>query len=212
MLAVASEAKGRTTMHLIVGLGNPGSQYAATRHNVGYGVVDLLAGRHAISMRRLFCRAMVGSGAVCGRRVLLAKPVTFMNLSGQAVSGLARYYNMEAARIWVVVDDAALPLGRLRLRLQGSSGGHNGLASIESHLGTRGYPRVRIGIGNAAEGDLVDHVLSRFGPDERRAATAAMELAADAVEMGLSEGFDAAMNRFNGLGANEHGIAGAPDA
>jgi PTH1 family peptidyl-tRNA hydrolase len=170
--------------------------------------VDLLASRHSIPVRRLFCRAMVGGGAVCGSRVLLAKPVTFMNLSGQSVAGIARYYGLDAACIWVAVDDAALPLGRLRLRLQGSSGGHNGLASIESHLGTRLYPRVRVGIGSADRGDLVDHVLSRFRPAEERAAEEAIALAADSVEMGLSEGFEAAMNRFNGLQGPDAGIVG----
>ncbi len=185
-------------MYLIVGLGNPGERYAGTRHNVGYAVVDCLAARHGISINRLSHRALVGSGTVGGHRVMLAKPVTYMNLSGEPVASLSRYYSLEPPQVWVVLDDAALPLGTLRLRLKGTSGGHHGLESIEEHLGTQEYRRFRLGIGSGGNADLVAHVLSRFGREEEPVVEAMIEIAADAIETALSEGFEIAMSRFNG--------------
>jgi len=191
-------------MYMIVGLGNPGERYAGTRHNVGYAVVDELSKRHAIPIVRLSRRALTGSGTIGGVRVALAKPVTYMNLSGEAVGALARYYALEPSQVWVATDDAALPLGALRLRLRGSSGGHHGLESIEAHLGTQEYPRIRIGIGSANAGELVEHVLSRFRPEERPIVEQAVDAAADAIEFALAKGFEAAMSRFNGPVAGFH--------
>lgn len=188
---------GVSQMHLIVGLGNPGAEYAGTRHNVGFEVVDRLAARHGIAVRRRTLRSVLGDGLIEGRRVILARPMTYMNLSGEAVGAICRMYRIPPERTIVIVDDVALPLGRLRLRLKGSCGGHNGLESVERHLGTQAYPRVRIGVGGARPGELVDHVLSRFRPEERPVIEAAIDLAADAVEAALRDGFEQAMNLYN---------------
>lgn len=182
---------------LIVGLGNPGPEYAGTRHNVGFEVVDCLASRHHIPLRRRTLRALLGEGVIEGHPVILAKPMTYMNLSGEAVGAIVRRYRIPLENIVVVVDDIALPTGKLRLRLKGSSGGHNGLESIQRHLHTMEYPRVRIGVGAARPGAMVDHVLSRFRPEEREPIAEAIERAADAVEAALREGFEKAMNTYN---------------
>lgn len=184
-------------MRLIVGLGNPGSEYAGTRHNVGFEVIDRLARRHCIALRRRALRAVLGEGEIEGKRVILARPMTYMNLSGEAVGAIARMHQIPPADILVVVDDIALPLGRLRLRLKGSSGGHNGLESIQRHLHTEEYPRIRIGVGPALPGRMVDHVLSRFKPEERETIEEALERAVDAIEMALRENFEKAMSVYN---------------
>lgn len=182
---------------LIVGLGNPGPEYAGTRHNVGFEVIDCLASRHHIPLRRRTLRALLGEGVIEGHPVILAKPMTYMNLSGEAVSAISRRYRIPPENVVVVVDDIALPTGKLRLRLKGSSGGHNGLESIQRHLQTTQYPRVRIGVGAAQPGAMVDHVLSRFHPEEQERIAEAVERAADAVETALREGFEKAMSRYN---------------
>lgn len=184
-------------MLLIVGLGNPGSEYAGTRHNVGFDVIDLLAARWAIPVRRRALRSVLGTGRVGEASVVLARPMTYMNVSGEAVGAIARMYRIEPSSVIVIVDDIALPTGKLRLRLQGSSGGHHGLESVERHLGTRAYPRVRIGVGQARPGQMVGHVLGRFRAAEREAMTEARERAADAVELAVREGFEQAMNVYN---------------
>lgn len=184
-------------IRLITGLGNPGREYEGTRHNVGFAVIGCLATRHGIPMHKRSPRALVGDGVIAGQRVLLVCPQTYMNLSGEAVGAIARRYKLEPPEVLVIVDDVALPIGRIRLRLKGSPGGHNGLESIERHLGSDTYPRIRIGVGAACPGSLVDHVLSRFRPEERVTIREAIERAADAVETALREGFEAAMNRFN---------------
>lgn len=185
-------------MLLIIGLGNPGRQYEGTRHNVGFRVVDELSRRHEIPVERHAFRALVGSGSICGRRVLLVKPQTFMNLSGESVGAVSRYYDVAPKQIVVIVDDVALPLGTLRLRLRGSSGGHRGLESVEEHLQSRDFPRVRIGVGPAQGADLVAHVLGRFDEEELPVVRASVARAADAVEMALEQGFEMAMSRYNG--------------
>lgn len=186
-------------MVMIVGLGNPGARYAGTRHNVGFDTLDVLASRHGIPVESKRHRAWIGQGMIGDCRVLLAKPATYMNLSGEAVGALSRYYHVAPRDIWVVVDDVALPIGTLRLRSQGSSGGHHGLESIELHLGTRQFPRIRIGIGGSGQRDLVEHVLSRFSAEERGIITDVVAGAADAIETALAHGFETAMNRFNGV-------------
>jgi PTH1 family peptidyl-tRNA hydrolase len=188
---------------LIVGLGNPGAEYVGTRHNIGFEVVDCLAQRHHIAVRRREVKSLLGEGRIEGQHVVLLRPLTYMNLSGAAVAAALHRYGMEPQDLIVIVDDAALPPGKLRLRLKGSSGGHNGLASIQEHLGTADYPRIRIGVGEAPTPDLAAHVLSPFAPEERPIMRAAVELAADAVEMALREGFQKAMNRYNGVQAGE---------
>jgi len=186
-------------LKLIVGLGNPGSEYRDTRHNVGFMVADALVDRWRVSDQwrekfdALLIKTMVGEESV-----ILAKPLTFMNLSGQAVQALAGFYKIELADIFVVTDDVALPLGRLRARREGGAGGHNGLKSIIQSLGTQAFARMRVGVGRGDDRrDLADHVLGRFGADERETVSAAVLRAADATEMFLSEGIERVMNAFN---------------
>jgi peptidyl-tRNA hydrolase, PTH1 family len=184
-------------MRLVVGLGNPGSEYTGTRHNVGFEAIEELADRYCISVKKRAHRAVLGDGTISGQRVILARPMTFMNLSGEAVASICRMYKILPPEVIVIVDDIALPIGKLRLRLKGSAGGHNGLTSVERHLYTQEYPRIRIGVGSAMPGRMVDHVLGKFKPQEREAVADAIERAADAVEMALAEGFEKAMNRYN---------------
>ncbi len=186
-------------MKLVVGLGNPGREYEWTPHNVGFMAVEALA-------ERLECRlkastrfqARLGAAVYQERELLLVQPQTFMNASGQAVGAILRYRKLTPADLMVVVDDADLPLGALRLRKQGSSGGHRGLVSIEAALGTTAYERVRIGIGRGQDRrTLIDHVLSAFNAAERETVAAVTQQVADAVLCAVEWGVDAAMNRYN---------------
>ena len=184
-------------MRLVVGLGNPGAEYAGTRHNVGFEVIALLSRRHGIAVQKRGFQAVYGEGNIAGERVILVRPMTFMNLSGSAVAAIARYYKVEPNDMVVILDEVALAPGQLRLRYQGSAGGHNGLANIIQMTGTSEIPRIRIGVGAARPGQLVGHVLSRFPQAEIPIMEEAYNRAADAVETALKEGFEAAMNRFN---------------
>ena len=186
-------------MKLVVGLGNPGSEYRDTRHNVGFLVADEIARRWRLSdawrekFAALHVRTTVGDQAV-----IVAKPLTFMNLSGQAVAGLAAFYQIDPVDVLVVTDDVALPLGRLRARPEGGAGGHNGLKSIIQHLGTQAFPRVRVGVGRGDDRrDLADYVLGRFEAGERETVSAAVLRAADAAERFLSDGIERVMSAFN---------------
>lgn len=186
-------------MKLIVGLGNPGREYRDTRHNVGFMVVDALADRWRVSdaWRERFGALQIKT-TVGDAPVVIAKPLTFMNHSGQAVSAIAGFFKIEPADVLVIVDEAALPLGRLRARREGGAGGHNGLKSLIQHLGTQNFPRMRVGVGRGADGrDLSDHVLGRFEPSERETVSAAVLRAADATEMFISDGIERVMNAFN---------------
>src|ERR1051326_595986 len=149
-------------MKLIVGLGNPGKEYAGTRHNVGFEVIELLAKRHNISVSKRDFKSILGEGLIQGERILLLCPMTYMNLSGEAVASAAPFYKIAPQDIIVVLDDVALPPGKMRLRFKGSAGGHNGLANILALLQTTEVPRIRLGVGAARPGGLVGHVLSRF--------------------------------------------------
>ena len=184
-------------MRLIAGLGNPGAEYEGTRHNVGFEVINRLARRHNISVQKRGFQCVLGDGNIGAERVILARPMTFMNLSGEAVAALARYYKIETGDIIVILDEIALPTGQLRLRFQGSAGGHNGLASVLKHVQTNEVPRIRIGVGAARPGRMVGHVLSRFPAEEIAIMEEAYGRAADAAECAVSEGFEMAMNRFN---------------
>lgn len=185
-------------MKLIVGLGNPGRQYEGTRHNVGFEAVDLMARRHGLTwaaaprgIDALTCKWNLGGAIV-------AKPLTFMNLSGSAVVGLLQFYKIEVADLLVIVDEVQLEAGRIRLRPSGSAGGHNGLKSIIQSLGTEEFPRLRIGVGRGdAERDLADHVLSRVEPAEQAVVAEAIGRAADAAERFVEDDILSAMNRFN---------------
>jgi PTH1 family peptidyl-tRNA hydrolase len=181
-------------LRLLVGLGNPGAEYLATRHNVGFMVLDRLA-----QQENLVFAAASKWGCLWTRwnEVILMKPMTYMNRSGDSVSGIARYFRVESGELLVVVDDVALPLGRLRLRSSGSDGGHNGLGSIIAHLG-EDFPRLRIGVGAAPDSaDLVDHVLSSFSKTEEAVISQAVERATDAIRKVKDEGLETAMNLFN---------------
>jgi len=182
-----------------VGLGNPGAEYRDTRHNVGFMVADALVARWRVGdqWREKF-NALQIKTAVGDDAVIVSKPLTFMNLSGQAVQALAGFYKIEPADIFVVTDDVALPLGRLWARRDGGAGGHNGLKSIIQSLATQAFPRMRVGVGRGdSRRDLADHVLGRFGADERDTVSAAVLRAADAAEMFLSDGIERVMNAFN---------------
>jgi PTH1 family peptidyl-tRNA hydrolase len=186
-------------VRLVVGLGNPGARYERTPHNVGFETVDVLAGRLDCPLRRGW-RGDVRYGETAweGERLLLAQPLTYMNLSGQAVAPLARRKGLKPADVIVVLDDADLPLGQIRVRPSGRAGGHKGLQSVLDHLGTDQVPRVRMGVGRRAEvEDLADHVLARFGEAEWLEAQAMIRRAAEAVLTIVTSGVEEAMNRFN---------------
>jgi PTH1 family peptidyl-tRNA hydrolase len=183
-------------MKLVVGLGNPGRRYAGTRHNVGFDVVDLLAARHRLEWESAPADAVLARWRAAS--VVVAKPLTFMNLSGAAIGELLRFYKIEIADLFVVVDDTNLELGRLRARPSGSAGGHNGLKSVIGALGTEEFARLRIGVGRGDDRrDLADHVLAKFDPQERVDVEEATARGADAAELFAAEGIVPVMNRFN---------------
>jgi PTH1 family peptidyl-tRNA hydrolase len=186
-------------MWLVVGLGNPGPEYAGTRHNVGFMVLDRLARELNIKVERLFMRALVGQGQVDGQKVILAKPLTYMNRSGEAVAALMGWYKLEPSRLLVISDDLDLPPGRLRLRKCGGDGGHRGLRSIIEQVGSREFARLRVGIGRPAVPDyeVVDWVLGRFAEEEKALIEKAVDDASRAVQVALTRGLDTAMNIFN---------------
>lgn len=182
---------------IVVGIGNPGKRYKATRHNLGFLVVDRLADDHGIAVARHRFDALVGDGTIGARRVLLVKPQTFVNLCGSAVAPLLRWHRCSIEDLLVLCDDVNLALGKIRMRRSGGSGGHNGLKSIAERLGTEAFARLRIGIGRGRAADPTNHVLGRFAPEERDDAAAAAARAADAVRTWLDKGIEAAMNAFN---------------
>jgi PTH1 family peptidyl-tRNA hydrolase len=189
---------GNPEMKLVIGLGNPGSKYDNTRHNVGFAAVDTVAARHHLAWES----APRGIGALSAKwragGAVLAKPLTYMNLSGQAIVGLLQFYKIEVADLLVIVDEAQLEAGRLRARPSGSAGGHNGLKSIIESLGTEAFPRLRIGVGRGdARRDLADHVLGKIEAAERPVIEEAVTRAADAAEMFVGDGILAVMNTFN---------------
>lgn len=184
-------------MKIIVGLGNPGLEYQDTRHNVGWHVLNLLAGRHGLARGRVRFRSRTADGLVAREKVLLLWPRTYVNASGEAVGPAVHWYQAGLSDLLVVCDDFHLALGKVRIRRQGSSGGHNGLESITQHLGTDAYPRLRVGIGAEDQTHDKDFVLSRFDSDERPCIEEAVERAASAVEFWIEAGIEESMNRFN---------------
>lgn len=187
-------------MYLIVGLGNPGAKYAGNRHNAGFQCIERFAERHGLRFSFYRFRASLAEGDAKGRRILLARPLTYMNDSGQAVKPLLRHYNIPTGNLLVVYDDLDLPLGKIRLRARGSSGGHRGLDSILTLLGTTEVPRLRLGIGRPPYGDAVDYVLDDWRPEERVAMEDAYQRGMEAIDLYLTEGIVAAMNAFNANG------------
>ena len=184
-------------MKLVVGLGNPGPRYANNRHNVGFQCVRRIAVQYGSSHHKLICNALVTPAQIRGTKVALARPLAFMNRSGQAVASLSRRYAVALSDLLVIYDDLDLPLGRIRLREGGGAGGHKGMLSIIGSLGGDSFPRLRIGIGRPAEGEPSDYVLSDFAPYEIRTLEATYELAIAAVESFVTAGIVAAMNTFN---------------
>ncbi len=186
-------------MYLIAGLGNPGIEYAATRHNIGFDMVTYLSDKYNIPMRGKEHRAVVGKGFIEGQKVLLAQPQTYMNNSGESIRALFDFYKLDIEDILILYDDISLNVGQIRVRPKGSAGGHNGIKSIISHLGTQDFARIKIGVGDKpAGGDLVNHVLGRFSREEEAVIRDVFALADEAVQGILSDGVESAMNRVNG--------------
>jgi peptidyl-tRNA hydrolase, PTH1 family len=190
-------------INLIVGLGNPGAKYDHTRHNIGFDLIDRLAKRWQVSIteQKRF-QGEVGEGSVAGQRIRLLKPSTFMNKSGQSVRAVLDWYKLEPQQVLVLYDDMDLPVGKLRLRLSGSAGGHNGMRSLIAHLGTQDFPRLRVGISKATDADAtkdtISHVLGKFAPEELRILPEVLDMAADAVELALKQGTEKSMSLYNG--------------
>ena len=187
-------------MFLVAGLGNPGERYAATPHNLGFLVVDVLAARHSIRMSRLECQAVIGQGTISGKTVLLAKPQTFMNLSGVAVKPLMLKNEVPPNDLVLVYDELALPWGSLRVRPDGSAAGHNGVQSVIDQVGTQLFPRVRLGVHpghQLRQGTGADYLLSRFSRQQNETLDEFISLAADATESIIAEGVSLSMTRFN---------------
>lgn len=186
-------------MYIIVGLGNPGRQYAHTRHNVGFDTIDVLARKYRIDVETGRFHAICGKGIIEGQRVVLAKPITFMNLSGQSIRELVNFYKIDAAsELIVIYDDISLPPGQLRIREKGSAGGHNGIKSVIANLGNQEFLRIKVGVGEKPQGyDLADYVLSHFSGEERKLLDGAIDRAADAAVCLMTDGLAAAMNEYN---------------
>lgn len=192
---------------LIIGLGNPGTKYKNTRHNIGFMAVDYLSGANSIKCSNLDFNSQWGRGIICEREVILAKPQTFMNLSGKAVKALSDFFHKESEDIIVIYDDIDLELGTIRIRAKGSSGGHRGMESIIEQLGTKNFPRIRLGIGRPiderqetrgkGQEDVADYVLSPFNSEEKTVLKQTLDKTKDAIDIILKDGIEKAMNRFN---------------
>ena len=185
-------------MYLIAGLGNPTREYEKTRHNVGFEAIDILADKAGTTVTEKKHKALYGKGYIGGQKVILAKPQTYMNLSGESIREIADFYKIEPENIIILCDDINLSEGQLRIRLKGSAGGHNGLKNIISHLGTQEFPRIRIGVGEKPRGmDRADYVLGRFPKEQQAVMEEAYRDAAEAACMMIEDGADAAMNHYN---------------
>ena len=184
-------------MRIIIGLGNPTEKYQATRHNIGWDAITRISDDYRIPLNQKKHKAICGSGYIEGEKVILAKPLTYMNLSGESVRELIDFYKVDSEDIIVIYDDVSLDVGRLRLRKKGSAGGHNGIKSIISHLGTDEFPRIKVGVGEKPKDwDLADFVLSRFKGEEQATIREALKDISDACRMIITEGIDVAMNRY----------------
>ena len=186
-------------MFVIVGLGNPGKKYEKTRHNIGFNVIDAMADKYNIRVKERKHQALVGSGFIEGQKVMLVKPTTYMNKSGDSVSDVLDYYKLDPeSELIVIYDDISLEPGNIRIRKKGSAGGHNGIKDIIRQLGTEKFLRIKVGVGAKPKGwDLADHVLGRFSTEDRKLVDEAIEKAAKAVDIMISQGADAAMNEYN---------------
>lgn len=187
-------------MYIIVGLGNPGSEYENTRHNIGFRVVDAIADCYDISVSEKKHRALIGKGVIEGQKVVLVKPQTYMNLSGESVRSVIDYYKVEETdELIVVYDDISLDVGKLRIRKKGSAGGHNGIKSIIAHLGHDTFQRIKMGVGDKPKGyDLADYVLGHFSAEDNRMMKESIDRAVEAAKVMMQDGADKAMNLYNG--------------
>jgi PTH1 family peptidyl-tRNA hydrolase len=185
-------------MRIIIGLGNPTDKYQATRHNIGWDAITRISDDYRIPLNQKKHKAICGSGYIEGEKVILAKPMTYMNLSGESVRELVDFYKVSSEDIIVIYDDVCLDVGQLRIRKKGSAGGHNGIKSIINHLGTEEFPRIKVGVGEKPKDwDLADYVLSRFTDEEEVAIRAALKDVSDACSIIIREGMDTAMNKHN---------------
>ncbi len=189
---------GRKERYLIVGLGNPGGKYEATRHNMGFKAIDALADRWNVSVTHTKHQSLIGEANKGNCKVMLAKPQTYMNLSGDAVGKLVRYYKIPANHLLVIYDDLDLPAGTIRIRKKGGAGTHNGMRSVVGNLGFQDFPRIRIGIGNNRQQDIVDYVIGSVSKEERKLLEGAIEKASRAASLYITDGLEKAMNRYNG--------------
>lgn len=187
-------------MYLIVGLGNPGEEYRGTRHNVGFDAIDIISKKYNIELNRVKFKGVYGEGFIDGKKVMLLKPTTYMNLSGESIGEVANFYKIPHEDIVVIYDDISLDIGKLRIRAKGSAGGHNGIKSIISCLGEDMFPRVKVGVG-APKGNLVSHVLGKFTPEERTILNKALEASSEAAITIMIKDTNEAMNKFNGFNA-----------
>lgn len=191
-------------MYLVVGLGNPGVEYAATRHNIGFDMITFLSDEYHIPMKSKEGKAIVGKGMINGQKVMLAQPQTYMNLSGESVRALMDYYKLDINELVIIYDDISLPVGQIRVRGKGSAGGHNGIKNIIAHLGTQEFARIKIGVGAKPEGgDLIKHVLGRFSREEDSKFRDVFGLAKEALLEMLAGDIKAAMNAVNGKKVGE---------
>lgn len=185
-------------MYLIAGLGNPTKTYEGTRHNVGFSMIDVLAETFHIDVTTKKHKALVGKGVIEGARVILAKPQTYMNLSGESVREIADFYKIEPENIIIIYDDISFDVGRLRIRKKGSAGGHNGIKNIIAHLGTQEFPRIKVGVGEKPKDwDLADYVLSKYSKEEQEAFKEASQDVVGAVKLMVMDDVDGAMNQYN---------------
>lgn len=189
-------------MFLIVGLGNPGREYENTRHNIGFAAMDVLAEKYNIDINRSKFKGEYGEGFINGNKVILLKPYTFMNLSGESVREAIDFYKLTEEQVLIIYDDISLELGRLRIREKGSAGGHNGIKSIINHMGTDVFTRIKIGVG-APKGDLVNHVLGKFSKDEVNILKQTLDAVTEATAEIIDNGAKEAMNKFNGFSPNK---------
>ena len=189
-------------MFLIVGLGNPGREYENTRHNIGFAAIDVIAEKYNIDINRTKFKGEYGEGFINGNKVILLKPYTFMNWSGESVREAIDFYKLTEEEVLIIYDDISLEVGRLRIREKGSAGGHNGIKSIINHMGTDVFTRIKIGVG-APKGDLVNHVLGKFSKEEVNILKQTLDVVAKATEDIIANGAKDAMNKFNGFSPNK---------
>lgn len=189
-------------MFLIVGLGNPGKEYDNTRHNIGFAAIDAIAKKYNIDVNRIKFKGVYGETFIGGEKVILLKPTTYMNLSGESIREVIDFYKLTSEDILVIYDDISLEVGRIRIREKGSAGGHNGIKSIISHLGTDKFSRIKIGVGQP-KGDLVNHVLGKFSKEELEDLDKVLDAVMDSAEVVIKEDTKEAMNKFNGFSLNK---------